>query len=152
MLGALPDAGLGDPPAPESPEWPLGVPEQLRGIVAERLARLPEPVREVVRACAVIGADWSVAAGALLCETTPEVVLDHVDAAAALLVPGDELVREAVYATVPTGRAVAWHLRLAEAIESGELRGEAVPPRLRSIADDASRDAAVEACRTGAAL
>ncbi|MGH3876217.1 MAG: ATP-binding protein [Actinophytocola sp.] len=152
MLGALTDAGLADRPAPESAEWPLGVPEQLRGIVAERLARLPEPVREVVRACAVIGADWSVPAVALLCETTPEAVLDHVDAAAGLLVPGHELVREAVYATVPTGRAVAWHRRLAEAIEAGELPGEAVTHRLRSITDDAGRDAAVEACRTGAAL
>jgi DNA-binding CsgD family transcriptional regulator len=151
MLGALADAGLAEL-APESTEWPLGVPEQLRGIVADRLARLPEPVQEVVRACAVIGADWSVPAVAVLCETSPEAVLAHVDAAAGLLVPGHELVREAVYATVPAARAVAWHRRLAEAIEAGELPGEAVTHRLRSITDDAGRDAAVAACRAGAAL
>jgi DNA-binding CsgD family transcriptional regulator len=149
MLAALADAGLAAGPA--SGAWPLGVPEQLRGIVADRLGRLPGAVRDVVLACAVLGADWSVPAVALLCDTTSEAVLDHVDAAAGL-VPGHELVREAVYATIPAGLAVAWHRRLAEAIEAGELPGEAVTHRLRSITDDASRDAAVEACRAGAAL
>lgn len=152
MLGALADAGLANSPAPASGGWPLGVPEQLRGIVTDRLGRLAEPVRAVVRACAVIGADWSVPAAARLCGISPEEVLDHVDAAAGLLVPGHELVREAVYATIPKARAVAWHRRLAEAIEAGELPGETVTHRLRSITDDASRDAAVDACRAGAAL
>jgi DNA-binding CsgD family transcriptional regulator len=152
MLAALTEAGLAADAAPASARWPLGAPEQLRGIVAERLARLPEPVREVVGACSVIGADWSTAAVALLCGISPEAVLEHVDAAAGLLVPGHELVREAVYATVPAARRLAWHRRLAEAIEAGELPGEAVTHRLRSITDDASRDAAVDACRAGAAL
>ena len=151
MLAALGDAGLAAGPAPESDTWPLGVPEQLRGIVAERLDRLPRPVREVVAACALIGADWSVPAVALLCATTPEAVLAHVETAAGA-VPDHELVRAAVYATIPATRAVAWHRRLAEAIEAGELPGEAVTHRLRSITDDASRDAAVRACRAGAAL
>lgn len=150
MLAALAEAGLAAEPAPESGDWPLGVPEQLRGIVTQRLDRLPEPVREVVRACALIGADWSVPAVALLCDTTPEAVLAHVETAGRL--PDHEVVRAAVYATIPSARAVAWHRRLAEAIEAGELPGESVTHRLRSITDDAGRDAAVDACRAGAAL
>lgn len=160
MLGALTDAGLATAPAPSSGAWPLGVPEQLRGIVADRLGRLSNETQQVVRACSVIGADCPVAAVAQLCELSTDAVLGFIDAGAGLVswvgaerIAFDHvLVRDAVYDTVPAGRKMRWHRALAEAIESGTLPGEPVTHRLRSITDDASRDAAVAACRAAAAL
>jgi DNA-binding CsgD family transcriptional regulator len=159
MLGALVDAGLATGAAPTAGAWPLGVPEQLRGIVADRLGRLPSETQQAVRACSVIGADCPVAAVALLCDTPAEAVLGSVDAATGLVrwagtqrIAFDHvLVRDAVYDTIPAERRVRWHRTLAEAIEAGTLPGEPVTHRLRSITDDASRSAAVAACRTAAA-
>jgi hypothetical protein len=56
-----------------------------------------------------------------------------------------------VYARVPAACRVLWHAALADAIEAGELPGEAVTHRLRAAVDPASCAAAVAACRTAAA-
>ncbi|CRK61936.1 possible transcriptional regulator [Alloactinosynnema sp. L-07] len=156
LLAAL-LAADGTSPAPASGEWPHGVPEHLRGIVAAQLDVLPPEVRELVTACSVIGVDSAPDEVAVLVDAPVESVLRRAEAAPGLLRCGDRvtfghaLVRDAVYDGVSAADRVRLHRELAEAIESGVLAGESVTHRLRSVTDGASRAAAVRACRTAAA-
>ncbi|MBC6451442.1 helix-turn-helix transcriptional regulator [Actinokineospora xionganensis] len=154
LLTALTAAGLGRSPA--TARWPLGVPEQLRGIVAARLDSLPPAAARVARACAVIGVDSTAEEIAMLVGESPDAVRAGADDARGLLRQdgriafGHMLVRDAVYGCVSTSDRLRWHRKLAEAVESGALPGESVTHRLRSITDAESRSAAVRACRDAA--
>jgi DNA-binding CsgD family transcriptional regulator len=64
--------------------------------------------------------------------------------------PAHALLRDAVYNRLPAARRLDWHARLARAVESGAVPGEAVTHRLRSATDGGSRAVAVEACRAAA--
>ena len=150
ILRALIDAGRAGRPAPADGSWPLGVPAQLRAIVAARLHGLPEDDREVVRACAVSGG--GVEAAVLLTGLPADRVLDA--ASGGLLTESLDfthaLLREAVYQDVPAGQRIGWHARLAEAIAAGQLDGDEVTHRLRSAVDEPGRRAAVDSCRKAA--
>jgi DNA-binding CsgD family transcriptional regulator len=158
LLAALVAAGMGDAAAPVSGDWPLGVPEQLRGIVEARLAGLAPEALAVVGASAVVGVDSTVDEIALLAGGSVESVSAWVESAHGLLVHvngrisfGHILVRESVYDYVSISDRTRWHRTLADAIDACVVPGESVTHRLRSITDAASRSAAVLACRDGAA-
>ncbi|MFC5285570.1 LuxR C-terminal-related transcriptional regulator [Actinokineospora guangxiensis] len=155
LLRALADAGAAGRPAPADGRWPLGVPTQLRAIIAARVGRLGEDARLVVRACAVAGDGCGVDAIALLTGFSPDRV---VAADSGGLLSGQPtpafthvLVRDAVYADTPDADRIAWHARLADAIADGRLDGDEVTHRLRSAADEPGRRAAVAATRAAAA-
>ncbi|MGH3864487.1 AAA family ATPase, partial [Actinokineospora sp.] len=154
LLTALRAANLDRSPA--TPDWPLGVPEQLRGIVAARLDALSPAAARVARAGAVVGVDSSAEEIALLVGESPEAVRAAVEDARGLLRQDGRiafshiLVRDAVYGCVSTSDRLRWHRKLAEAVESGTVPGESVTHRLRSITDTESRSAAVRACREAA--
>ncbi|SDI98457.1 regulatory protein, luxR family [Actinokineospora alba] len=154
LLTALTSAGLDRSPA--TARWPLGVPEQLRGIVAARLDALPPAAARVARACAVVGVDSSAEEIAVLVGEPPDSVRAAVDDARGLLRQdgriafGHILVRDAVYDCVSISDRLRWHRKLADAVESGVVPGESVTHRLRSITDAESRSAAIRACRDAA--
>ncbi|CRK58528.1 Hemoglobin-dependent two component system response regulator HrrA [Alloactinosynnema sp. L-07] len=145
LAGALADGEV----APASGEWPLGVPERLGAVVAGRLARLAPPVARVVSACAVLGGSPTPADVATLTGEPVDAVAAAMAEAADLVRP-HAMTRQAVYDETPAALRLTLHRRLAEAIEAGELPGESVTHRLRSIDDDDSRRAAVWACRAAA--
>lgn len=152
LLAALTAAGLDRLKAPV--EWPLGVPEQLREIVAARLDALSPAARRLACACAVVGMGSSPEEIALLIGESA--VSDEGTRGLLRRVDGritfeHVLVRDAVYDSVSTSDRLRWHRKLAEAVESGVVPGESVTHRLRSITDAASRAAAVRACRDAAA-
>jgi DNA-binding CsgD family transcriptional regulator len=162
LLRALTDTGLAGAPAPGDGSWPLGVPDDLADVTAERLARLDPAARFAVEVASVTGPG---------CRPEHLLLLDPGDgdyadaltgledaATAGLLQAGEPssfdpvhaLVREAVYTRLPASRRLDWHARLAAAVESGALPGEAVTHRLRCATDPAGRAAAVRACRAAA--
>jgi len=55
LLRDLVDTGRGDGPAPADGAWPLGVPDRLVDLTAERLARLDPAARRAVEITAVTG-------------------------------------------------------------------------------------------------
>ncbi len=163
LLATLEDADAAGQPAPASGVWPLGVPEQLSGITAERMDRLPAAAREAVAACAVLGADCLDHEVGVLCELAPDQAVAALEraVAAGLLVSVEpvplrvafthELVRQAVYTAIPGARRLDWHRRAASAVEDGLLDREPVTHLVRAAVDPASRAVAVQACRDAAA-
>ena len=157
------DAGAAEQPAPASGAWPLGVPEQLSGITAERMDRLPAAAREAVAACAVLGADCLDHEVAVLCALAPDRAVAALEQAvgAGLLVAvapvplrvafTHELVRQAVYTAIPGAHRLDWHRRAAGAVEDGRLDREPVTHLVRAAVDPTSRAVAVQACRNAAA-
>jgi DNA-binding CsgD family transcriptional regulator len=171
LVGALLDMLLetdrATEPAPGDGSWPLGVPEDLTEVTAARVARLDAPARWAVEVAAVSGSGCTPEHLLVLGAGDPTAPHDHADAlagceagvAAGLLVatgpwqvdPAHALLREAVYTRLPAARRLDWHARLADAIEAGDLPGEAVTHRLRAASDVEGRAAAVRACRSSAA-
>jgi predicted ATPase len=122
---ALVDAGEG----PAGPPWPakLKIPDELRGVVRHRVARLSQPARRLVTIASV--ADGSVDASLLESMFSQhDGLLDAFDEAmsAGLLVDcgrggfdfAHALVRQAVYDNLSTARRLHLHRRLAEALET----------------------------------
>ncbi|GAA2538203.1 AAA family ATPase [Pseudonocardia hydrocarbonoxydans] len=161
LLTTLLDAGRAGTPAPADGSWPLGVPDDLADGTAARLARLDPAARLAVEVAAVAGTGCSPEHVAVLTGEPGDAALAGLETgvAAGLLAaegplsfaPAHALLREAVYARLPAARRLRWHARLADAVEAGELPGEAVTHRLRAATDAAGRAAAVRACRTSAA-
>lgn len=93
-------------------------PDSLPEAIADRLGFLPEPVRTVLRAAALLGvafsvADLAIVAGAELAALLP--ALDEARAAGVLVEAGDDLafrhtlIRTALYDEMPVAVRVAWH-------------------------------------------
>ncbi len=114
------DGGLDALLAEEDP--PHGVAD----VVARRLERLPDDVRGVLVAAAVIGRDFDLATLCTAAGLDEDTMLDALDlAASAGLVRedgvdrfrfGHALVRDTVYARTSATRRARWHVRLAEAL------------------------------------
>ena len=108
--------------------WETGLPEGVRAVISQRLGRLPESCREVLRTAAVIAQDIDVRAVAAISELAPEAVLADLDAAAttglvrlehgaAAAVFSHALVREAIQGEMPRSRLLQIHRRTAEHLE-----------------------------------
>ncbi len=147
--------------AEESP--PHGVAD----VVARRLERLPEDVRGVLVAAAVIGRDFDLATLCTAAALDEDTVLDALDVAISVgLVRedgvnrfrfGHALVRDTVYARTSATRRARWHVRLAEALAGAPGReGEVARhwhgagPGHADKAWRADRSAGIEALRLNA--
>lgn len=105
----------------------VAVPESVREVVGQRLARLGRPTVEVVTAAAVLGQDFDVEVLAAITDVAEDTLLDALDEAmAARLVheTGAEryrfahaLVRAALTDRLSTTRSCRLHRRAAEAVE-----------------------------------
>jgi DNA-binding SARP family transcriptional activator len=101
-------------------------PHGVADVVARRLERLPEEVRGVLVAAAVIGRDFDLATLCTSAGLDEDTVLDALDVATgAGLVRedgvdrfrfGHALVRDTVYARTSATRRARWHVRIAEAL------------------------------------
>jgi DNA-binding CsgD family transcriptional regulator len=116
----------------ESSHWEQAVPVGARALITRRLDRLGLGARDFLRTAAVAGAAIDAATVAAACASTPEQVLDQLDAAAdaGLISTGrgatefsHALVRDTLIAEVPPSRRVRIHGRIAEHIEA-TFRGE----------------------------
>jgi DNA-binding CsgD family transcriptional regulator len=111
----------------EAGPWETGLPEGVRAVIGQRLARLPGSCREVLCTAAVIASVIDVPAVAAAGGLTTEVVLAGLDTAAAAglvrTAPGEAaefshaLVRDAIRAEVPPSRQLVIHRRAAEHLE-----------------------------------
>ncbi|ROO86142.1 DNA-binding SARP family transcriptional activator [Actinocorallia herbida] len=151
-----------------------GVPEGIRDVVRVRVAALPEEVRGVLQAAAVLGQRVDVELLGRVCGLDPEKALDLVDVAVIHRVLeedaeaigqvrfGHALVRDAILADLRPGRRAALHLKAADALaEDGgpaaalaaHLDGAAARmPRLAGRAVRAAEDAAAEASARNAPI
>ncbi|MFG2000688.1 BTAD domain-containing putative transcriptional regulator [Spirillospora sp. NPDC048911] len=102
------------------------VPAGVRDVIRQRLARLPESARAVLRQAAVIGPDVDLDVLITLAGDE-EAVLDAAEAAllAGFLTEPDPdrlrfahaLVREVLYEDAPRARLIRWHARIADILE-----------------------------------
>jgi DNA-binding CsgD family transcriptional regulator/tetratricopeptide (TPR) repeat protein len=112
----------------EAGSWLTGLPEGVRAVIGQRLARLPASCRDVLSTAAVIAPTIDVLTVAAAAGLTPETVLAGLDiACAAGLVRAaagepagfsHALVRDAVRAEVPSSRQFGIHRRAAEHLEA----------------------------------
>jgi DNA-binding SARP family transcriptional activator len=138
------------------------VPEGVRAVIEQRLARLPEPTGQAVKVAAVAGEDFTLGAVAAAMEAADDAVADGLEEAvgAGLVdeagVPGryrfaHALIREAVLATLPPTRRALLDRRLAEILEEPvEVARHLLDARPLVDADTAARAAlraAAEATR-----
>lgn len=114
-------------------------PDSLPEAIADRLGFLPEPVRTVLRAAALLGvafsvADLTVVVGAELAALLP--ALDEARAAGVLVEAGDDLafrhplIRTALYDEMPVAVRVAWHESAARALAEAGAPVERVARQL----------------------
>ncbi|MGI5160033.1 BTAD domain-containing putative transcriptional regulator [Microbispora sp. CA-102843] len=107
----------------------LGVPEGVMEVIERRVARLPDPTRDLLRRAAVLGRDVSLDVLEALTETPAEEVMSLLEPAVAVGVlaeaPGGfdyrfshALVRDALYAGLGRLEKARLHLSVAEALES----------------------------------
>ncbi|WP_169979220.1 BTAD domain-containing putative transcriptional regulator [Microbispora sp. H10836] len=107
----------------------LGVPEGVMEVIERRVARLPDPTRDLLRRAAVLGRDVSLDVLEALTETHAEEVMSLLEPAVAVGVlaeaPGGfdyrfshALVRDALYAGLGRLEKARLHLGVAEALES----------------------------------
>jgi predicted ATPase len=119
------------------------LPDTIRGVIDGRLAPLPDPSRPVLRAAAVIGREFDLACLERACGLAAGEILDRLDAPVRddIVVPTDfpgryrfshALVREALYADIPSSERATLHHRVGESIES--LHGVDVEPPLSELA------------------
>ncbi|WP_204047099.1 BTAD domain-containing putative transcriptional regulator [Microbispora siamensis] len=107
----------------------LGVPEGVMEVIGRRVARLPDPTRDLLRRAAVLGRDVSLDVLEALTETPAEEVMSLLEPAVAVGIlaeaPGGfdyrfshALVRDALYAGLGRLEKARLHLCVAEALES----------------------------------
>jgi len=107
--------------------WETGLPEGVRAVIGQRLARLPASCRDVLSTAAVIAPAIDVQTVAAAGGLTPEMVLAGLDTACAAglvqIAPGEPaefshaLVRDVIRAEVPPLRQLGMHRRAAEHLE-----------------------------------
>ncbi len=113
------------------------VPDRVSELLRRRLARLPEPVADVVVAASVIGTEGDVRTLATVAAQSPEAVVDLLEQGRAARVldaaPAGrwrfrhDLIRDAVYASVTDAARARLH---ADALEALAATGAAPPPVL----------------------
>ncbi len=125
-------------------EMPDEIPEGVHETIARRVARLSSPCRDALHTAAVLGRDVPQDVLQLLSDLDPRSLLDALDeaAGAGILVPaaiptGDfrfshVLVRDALYAQLPTAARAHAHLGAAAAIE--KLHARDLEPHQSEIA------------------
>jgi DNA-binding CsgD family transcriptional regulator/tetratricopeptide (TPR) repeat protein len=121
----------------------LGVPESVRQVVRQRLARLSPACREILMVAAVIGAQFSVSMVTRLSEAPHDVVLSALDEAvrARMLEVAESLgryrfshalIQDVLYDALGSVRQVQLHARIGAAIE--QLHAASPNPPLAEIA------------------
>ncbi|MFI7544084.1 AAA family ATPase [Actinoplanes sp. NPDC049599] len=145
------------------PAGRMDVPAELRRLVGRRTAQLSAGCRELLGGAAALGAELDVtvlraaasdpgAVDDLLAEAVAAGVLTDDPWRPALLVFAHDLVRQARYDELSRGERIAWHRRLADALEAaGAAAAEVARHRVRAAVDAGSRQRAVAACRAAAA-
>lgn len=139
-------------------DLPDGVPQGLRALLAERVARLPDPTREALRAGAIIGREFAPALVATATGTDLSAVLGSLDPAAELglvaPLPGSDryrfvhvLLRDTLYDTTPPGARIRLHAAVGLSLEADRSRVAEAAHHLRHAAvlglADRAADAAV---------
>ncbi len=127
----------------DATETPLPLPDGVRDTIARRLAPLGEPTLRTLRAAAVVGSRFRLAALARVLGASPSEVLEGLDAAlrAGLVSARDgpgrygfvhALVRDTLLGSIATDQRARLHLLAAEAIE--ELHADDADAHLAEIA------------------
>jgi DNA-binding SARP family transcriptional activator len=122
------------------------LPEELRQIIDQRVARLSEPARRALTVAAVVGTTFSVPVVERVMTDEPDVI-DALDeaAGAGLLVDGGHgdyafahtLVRDTIYSGLGSARRMRLHREVGEALEAG---GDAPPEALAHHFAEAAKD------------
>jgi DNA-binding CsgD family transcriptional regulator len=117
------------------------LPDEVREVIARRLDRLREPVRQLVRQAAVLGREFSLRVLAEVAVTPAAELVDLLDEAivSELLAAGDGvslrfahvLTQEVAYGELPPGERQRLHLRAADAIGDAEHLADARAHHLR---------------------
>lgn len=144
LLRQLGETGAGDRLSGSFGVAELGIPEEVKDVLGERLRRLGEDAGEVLALAAVAGRDFRLDVLERACELDRDRILAALDAsAAAHLVrpiprrPGryafaHALVREALYEALPAGRRAVAHRRVGRALEL--VHGDDPEPHLAELA------------------
>jgi DNA-binding CsgD family transcriptional regulator len=149
-----------------APATDLAVPAELRRMAGYRLARLSPGCQRLLGGASAAGEEFDVALLAAAADPADNVTVllaEAVDAGVLVDEPdapdrlrfAHALVRQARYDELPRTERVAWHRRLADALDAAAPRpgraAEVARHRVRAAVDPASRRAAVEASRAAAA-
>jgi tetratricopeptide (TPR) repeat protein len=105
------------------------VPDTVRLVIGERLARLSQATRDILAAAAVVGRTFELPVASLVADVPAEVMTDALDEAerARLVVPGadpaalmfnHELIRQTLLSETTTVRRQLLHARAAQAVEA----------------------------------
>jgi len=120
------------------------IPGSLSAVIADRLGFLAGPVREVLRAAALLGVDFEVPdLGIVLDRTVPDLLpaIDEARAAGVLAESGNTLgfrhpmIRAALYEEMPAAVRAAWHRDAAHALAAAGVPPERVARQLLRAAD-----------------
>lgn len=145
-----------------NPDADLPVPPGLRRVVAHRLASLGDGCRNVLAGCAAIGEEIDIElltaadqdAAAHLGEAVAAGVLLDDPSRPRILRFSHDVVRQVCYHGLGRSERVAWHGRIAEALQAAEpdetRLAQLARHRIRSAVDGPGRRAAVSACRRAA--
>ena len=144
----------------ESGRSEIVVPEELRQVIEQRVARLSEPARRALRVGAVVGPTFSVPIVERVMSDEPEVIdaLDEAASAGLLAEAGHgdysfahALVRQTIYDGLGTARRMRLHRQVGEALEaSRDAAPEALAHHFAAAAsDDQARKAASYALTAG---
>ena len=144
----------------ESGRSEIVVPEELRQVIEQRVARLSEPARRALRVGAVVGPTFSVPIVERVISDEPEVIdaLDEAASAGLLAEAGHgdysfahALVRQTIYDGLGTARRMRLHRQVGEALEaSRDAPPEALAHHFAAAAsDDQARKAASYALTAG---
>jgi DNA-binding SARP family transcriptional activator len=103
----------------------LPVPEGVRDVIGQRVDRLPQPTRDLLRAAAVLGRDIEPQDAAALADQSLDEALDHLDLALATGLLEERrdgytfahaLTREALYADLSAARRIRLHAKAADVL------------------------------------
>lgn len=130
VLELSPLVGTGEPEADAAGVEDVPVPAGIRRVASKRIAALSASARTVLEVAAAIGSEFELPLLARACEGPREALLAALDEAedARIVVPPrsdtgprrfqHDLLREVLYAEIPTARRAALHRRVAEALRA----------------------------------
>lgn len=136
------------------------LPTGVRQVIAQRLDRLPQDTRDLLRHASVLGREFSATLLAQTAGLPPDRIDDHLDAAVAadLVVTGDGhtlrfahvLTQEVAYGELPAAERQRLHLRAARSIEAGQgadsdMQVDSLAHHLRQAATLAGAQPALQA-------